>query len=101
MDAQNRVRAFQEEYHVVGEPEYQLLDLASEVGELAADACAATDYGMGDGDVDVKRDEIGDALFSLLAFANSLDVDADDALDEALAKYERRIESTGDPSSGD
>lgn len=101
MDAQDRVRAFQDEHDVVGEPEYQLLDLASEVGELASDACAATDYGTGDGEVDVKRDELGDALFSLLAFANSLDVDADAALDEALAKYEHRIETTGDPSSND
>jgi NTP pyrophosphatase (non-canonical NTP hydrolase) len=101
MDAQDRVRAFQETYDVDGEPEYQLLDLASEVGELAADACAATDYGTADGDVDVNRDEIGDALFSLLAFASAMDVDADAALDDALAKYERRIEATGDPSSGD
>jgi NTP pyrophosphatase (non-canonical NTP hydrolase) len=101
MDAQDRVRAFQGEHDIVGEPEYQLLDLASEVGELAADACAATDYGRGSQPVDVKRDEIGDALFSLLAFANSLDVDADAALDDALAKYERRIETTGDPSSDD
>lgn len=101
MDAQDRVQAFREAHDIDGEPEYQLLDLASEVGELAADACAATDYGTGDGDVAVERDEIGDALFSLLMFANSLDVDADAALDEALAKYERRIEETGDPSSGD
>jgi len=101
MDAQDRVRAFRDEHDVEGEPEYQLLDLASEVGELAADACAATDYGTGDGDVDVARDEIGDALFSLLLFADSLDVDADAALDEALAKYERRIAETGDPGSGD
>jgi NTP pyrophosphatase (non-canonical NTP hydrolase) len=99
MDAQDRVRAFQSEHDVDGEPEYQLLDLAAEVGELAADACTATDYGTGDDAVDVKRDEIGDALFSLLVFANSLDVDADRALDDALTKYERRIETTGDPSS--
>ena len=101
MDAQDRVTAFQDEYDVEGEPEYQLLDLASEVGELAADACAATDYGQGSEDVAVKRDELGDALFSLLVFANSMDVDADAALDEALEKYERRIDATGDPGSGD
>ncbi|NHN40302.1 nucleotide pyrophosphohydrolase [Halorubellus sp. JP-L1] len=101
MDAQDRVREFHDEHDMDGEPEYQLLDLAAEVGELAADACDATEYGVGDGDVDVARDEVGDALFSLLSFANSLDVDADAALDEALAKYERRIEETGDPSSGD
>ena len=101
MNAQDRVREFHDEHDVQGEPEYQLLDLASEVGELAADACSSTGYGVGDGDVHVVLDEIGDALFSLLSFANSLDVDADAALDEALEKYERRIEATGDPSSGD
>lgn len=99
MDAQDRVAAFVEEHDVRGEPAYKLLDLAAEVGELAADACDSTAYGTGEGDVEVARDEIGDALFSLLSFANAMDVDADAALDEALAKYERRIEETGDPGS--
>ena len=100
MDAQDRVREFHDAHDMDGEPEYQLLDLASEVGELAADACSSTEYGTGDDDLQVDRDEIGDALFSLLSFANSLDVDADAALDEALTKYERRIAETGDPGSG-
>lgn len=49
--------------------------------------------------LDVKRDEIGDALFSLLAVADELDVDAGEALDDALAKYRRRVRETGNASS--
>ncbi|MGA9400547.1 MAG: MazG nucleotide pyrophosphohydrolase domain-containing protein [Haladaptatus sp.] len=47
----------------------------------------------------MKSDEIGDALFSLLAMANALDVDAGDALDEALEKYRDRIHESGSASS--
>ena len=49
----------------------------------------------------MKSDEVGDALFSLLAIADSLDIDAGDALDEALEKYEARIDETGSASSGE
>ncbi|MFC4358564.1 MazG-like family protein [Halobium salinum] len=100
MDAQHRVREFCETHDVDGRPEFQLLDLASEVGELAKDACESTDWGENPDDFDLATDEFGDALFSLITVAESLDVDLDDALDEALAKYERRIEATGDASSG-
>ena len=54
---------------------------------------------MAQSDLDIATDEIGDALFSLLAVAESLDVDAGDALDESLAKYEARIDETGSASS--
>ncbi|MFC6726066.1 MazG-like family protein [Halobium palmae] len=100
MDAQTRVREFCEEHDVEGRPEFQLLDLASEVGELAKDACESTDWGASPDEIDVADDEFGDVLFSLVTVAESLDVDLDDALDEALAKYERRIDETGDASSG-
>ncbi|NHN60382.1 MULTISPECIES: MazG-like family protein [Halorussus] len=101
MKAQEKVAAFFAEHDIEGEPAYQILDLASEVGEIAKDAADSTDYGAAPEDLEVKTDELGDVLFSLLAVAESLDVDADDALDEALAKYEARIEETGDPGSGE
>jgi NTP pyrophosphatase (non-canonical NTP hydrolase) len=101
MDAQDRVSEFLDEYDMDAEPEYRLLDLVSEVGELAKDVNDATDYGESPEDVAVKSDELGDALFALLAAAESLDVDAEAALDEALAKYRGRIDETGDPGSGE
>ncbi|WP_049998216.1 MazG nucleotide pyrophosphohydrolase domain-containing protein [Halococcus sediminicola] len=100
MEEQRAVAAFVEEYELNGEPAFRILDLAAEVGEIAADATDSTDYGAKPDELDVETDEIGDALFSLLAVADALDVDAGDALDEALEKYEARITETGSAGSG-
>lgn len=82
------------------DPAYRLLDLAAEVGELAADLNDATGYGDDAAAAAVSSDEVGDALFALLAVADGLEVDAGAALDEALAKYERRIADSDSPASG-
>ena len=100
MNAQQRVAEFLAEHDMDADPAYRILDLASEVGELAKDVNDSTGYGDSPDDVAVHVDEVGDALFALLAAAESLDVDAEAALDEALAKYEGRIEDSGDPGSG-
>lgn len=99
MDAQREVAAFLATHDLETDPAYRLLDLAAEVGEMAAAATASTDYGGDPGAIDVPRDELGDALFALLALAEELDVDARAALDESLAKYEDRLDETGDPGS--
>lgn len=99
MNAQRQVAAFLHENDLHTPPAYRLLDLTAEVGELAADANASTEYGASPETLAVKRDELGDALFSGLALAVELDVDAEAALDESLAKYETRIDDGGDPGS--
>lgn len=81
MKEQRRVAAFVEENGLEAPPEFRLLDLVSELGEVAKDAAESTDYGDDPGALAVQRDELGDALFSLLALA------------DALAKYARRMES--------
>lgn len=98
--AQASVAEFVADNDLAADPEYRLLDLAAEVGELATDAVESTDYGESDAPVEVAADEVGDALFALLAFAESVDVDAGDALVTSLAKYDRRMAESGDPSSG-
>jgi NTP pyrophosphatase (non-canonical NTP hydrolase) len=99
MEEQRTVSAFIEEHELTGEPVFRILDLAAEVGEVAADATDSTEYGVEPGALDIKTDEIGDALFSLLAVADALDIDAGDALEKSLEKYERRIADTGSASS--
>ncbi|WP_135829288.1 MazG-like family protein [Halorussus halobius] len=101
MDAQRKVAQFLATHEMDADPAYRALDLASEVGELAREVNDSTDYGDSPGDVAASSDELGDALFALLALAASLDVDAGSALDESLAKYEDRIDETGDPGSGE
>jgi NTP pyrophosphatase (non-canonical NTP hydrolase) len=100
MDEQAEVAAFLDRHDLAADPAYRALDLAAEVGEVAADAAKSTDYGDDPAGIDVSRDELGDALFALLALCESLDVDAGDALAESLDKYECRIDDTGDAGSG-
>jgi uncharacterized protein YabN with tetrapyrrole methylase and pyrophosphatase domain len=70
------------------------------LGEVAKDAAESTDYDDSPADIDIESDEIGDVLSSLLAFADSVEIDASDALDEALAKYEKRMTTSDTASSG-
>lgn len=101
MDEQRTVAAFVEEHDLETAPAYRVLDLTSEVGELAKEVNESTEYGDAPEDVDVAVDELGDALFALLALADSLGIDAGHALEEALEKYRDRLEATGSPGSGE
>jgi NTP pyrophosphatase (non-canonical NTP hydrolase) len=101
MDAQRQIAAFVDNHDLDAPPAYRLLDLASELGELAKDATTSTGYGDDPDALDLSEDEVGDALFALLALAESVDVDADEALETALDKYERRLEATGEAESGE
>ncbi|WP_423743171.1 MazG nucleotide pyrophosphohydrolase domain-containing protein (plasmid) [Haladaptatus sp. SPP-AMP-3] len=101
MDEQEAVAAFVAEHDLESDPAYRILDLAAEVGEIAADVTKSTEWGDDPEALDVTEDELGDALFSLLAVANALDVDAGAALDDALEKYRRRIRETGTASSAE
>lgn len=100
MDAQDQVAAFVTDHGLEAPPEYRLLDLVAELGEVSKNVAESTDYGADPHSIAIDRDELGDALFALLALAESLDVDAEVALQEAIDKYERRIEDRGEPSSG-
>jgi NTP pyrophosphatase (non-canonical NTP hydrolase) len=99
MDEQDRVARFVAAHGLTCPPAYRLLDLAAEVGELAADANDASDYGADPDALDVNRDEVGDALFALLALCDDLDIDAGTALEESLSKYESRLDERGDAGS--
>lgn len=98
---QRRVAAFLDRAELHAPPSYRLLDPAAEVGEVAADATASTGYGTDPEAVSVARDEIGDVLFATLALAEELDVDAEAALAESLAKYEARLDADGTAGSGE
>lgn len=101
MDRQDRVDAFVETHGLETAPEYRLLDLQSELGEIAKNAVESTEYGARPDELTVNQDELGDALFALLALVSALEIDADEALDEAIEKYERRLSDGETPASGD
>ena len=99
MDGQDRVAAFVAEHGLETDLAYRVLDLESEVGEVAKEVTTSTEYGAAPDNAAIADDEIGDVLFALLALAERADVDAEAALDESLAKYDARIGSSGDAGS--
>ncbi len=98
-EQQERVEKFIEENDLGGTTAFRIMDLVSEVGEVVKDATKSADYGQREEDLEVKKDEIGDVIFSLLAVSNELGIDAEDAFETAMSKYESRMEEKGDPGS--
>jgi NTP pyrophosphatase (non-canonical NTP hydrolase) len=101
MEEQRTVAEFVDRHGLETPPEFRLLDLVSELGELAKNATESTGYGEDPGGLALESDEVGDALFALLALAESVDVDAGEALDEALSKYDARLADNETPASGE
>ncbi len=78
----------------------RLLDLLSELGEASKEYLTHTDYGRS---YFIKepgwKAELGDLYYSLVALANETEVDLDEALNETLEKYARRIDRGKTPGS--
>lgn len=96
MDAQDRVARFVAEHEIEAPIEYRLLDLASKLGELAKEVNESAGYGAEPDGVELPVDELGDAMFALLALCERTDVNAGDAVDSAIEKYEGEIGRRGD-----
>ena len=100
MAAQVQVQQFLARYGLSHSPQTHALDLASEVGEIAKALLEASDYGRAPLSASAAlEEELGDAFFSLLALAESLDVSLEQALQSALNKYEERLVSKGHSGS--
>jgi NTP pyrophosphatase (non-canonical NTP hydrolase) len=80
---------------------YRLLDTVSELDEVTKEVCTSTGYGVDPDAVAVSEDELGDALFALLVLCAELDVDAGEALETSLSKYETRLDATDSAGSGE
>jgi NTP pyrophosphatase (non-canonical NTP hydrolase) len=96
-----RVSEFNAQYGLEMAPEHRLLDVESEVGELAKELLKASEYG--DRVVEPTpefEDEFGDALYALLSLADECGIDAEEALEASLEKYRERLESEGSVGSG-
>jgi NTP pyrophosphatase (non-canonical NTP hydrolase) len=70
----------------------RMLDVSSEAGELAKEVLKGTDYGKKPFEMTKSfADEFGDVLFSLVCLANQTNLNIEDALDQALIKYNKRF----------
>ena len=88
MEIQEKVKKFCEEHNLTGSAEIRMLDLVSEIGEVAKEIIKTTDYGKKEAEYRKEiESELGDALFSLMTVANTYDVDMEAALNKVLEKY--------------
>ncbi|NIV29861.1 MAG: nucleotide pyrophosphohydrolase [Anaerolineae bacterium] len=102
MGFQRRCSAFLTRHGLGHAPQIHALDLVSEVGEVAKALLEGCEYGeQALQPTAALEEELGDAFFSLVALAESLDVDLETALDKALSKYETRIAERGNAGSRD
>lgn len=98
---QTKVANFIQEHNLDTSVEVRLLDLLSELGELAKEFLTGNHYGQTHFlETDAWEEELGDVFFSLVCLAYSSNVVLEQALDRALAKYQTRIEQKGDAGSG-
>ena len=98
---QDRVAQFVKEHGLDAPAHARLLDLTSELGEVAKEFLTSSQYGGKEFKrTDAWCDELGDVLFSLVCLANATGVDLEVALSQALDKYAQRLASRGDAASG-
>lgn len=91
---QNKVNDFNKKIQKSSSmPTYaRLLDIQSEMGELAKEYLKATDYGNKDFNLTLDfKMEFGDVLYSLLSLANELSLNSEECLNLILEKYKKRF----------
>jgi NTP pyrophosphatase (non-canonical NTP hydrolase) len=98
-DLQRKVKEFCQENSMVSPAEINVLDLVTEVGEVAKEVIKMSNYGRSTWEYrEEVKSELGDVLFSLMVLANTLNVDLDDELQRVLEKYYKRLQK-GSPGS--
>jgi NTP pyrophosphatase (non-canonical NTP hydrolase) len=97
---QQRSAHFAQKHNLSHPPSVYVLDLMSELGEVAKEILLVTDYGERPFQPDPNlQSELGDILYSLCQLANCVDIDLDNAFTATLVKYERRKQANNTISS--
>ena len=101
---QNKVKEFNDEKNCHREPMpvyARLLDIESEVGELAKEYLKGSSYGTKEFEMtDDFKEEFGDVFYALLALSNEMNISAEECLDIALKKLKDRMNKNNSFGSG-
>lgn len=91
-NVQFKVKDFCNKSKLIAPPEHCFIDLISELGEVGKELLKMSEYGRKPLKLnDHVREELGDAFYSLLTLANSLEVDLESELNKVIIKYEKRL----------
>jgi len=97
---QERVARFVAEHKLEAGVEIRLLDLLSELGEVAKEVLKGNQYGTSPlVQTPAWEEELADVFFALVCLANSTGVDLDRGLQTVLEKYALRAQVKGHPGS--
>jgi NTP pyrophosphatase (non-canonical NTP hydrolase) len=95
-DWQEAAVTFAQKHNYRHAPGVHIIDLLSELGEVAKAMLTASAYGEGAFRPNPAiADEMGDLLYAMCLLADAVDVDLDSALRQTLIKYETRWQETG------
>lgn len=101
-EIQEKIKKFCKENSLESPPEHRILDLMSELGEVAKEVLKMTDYGRKPAEFKEEiKSELGDTLYSLITLANYFNVDLEEALDMVLEKYKKRLQKGSTGSEND
>lgn len=98
-----KIKKFCKENSLESPVEHRVLDLISEVEEVAKEILKMSDYGRKPLKIDKEKikSEIGDAFYSLMTVANSLNIDLEEALNLVIEKYSKRLKKGSTGSEND
>ena len=97
---QHRVARFVAQHDLEAGVEIRLLDLLSELGEVAKEVLKGNEYGAsGLVQTQAWEEELSDVFFALICLANTTGVDLDRGLQKVLQKYALRVQAKGSPGS--
>ena len=97
---QERVARFVDEHNLEAGVEIRLLDLLSELGEVAKEVLKGNQYGTSPlVQTPAWEEELADVFFALVCLANTTGVDLDRGLQKVLEKYAHRVQAKGHPGS--
>lgn len=101
-DIQEKIKKFCKENNMDCPVEHRVLDTMSELGEVSKEILKMTNYGKKP--IEYRKEiesELGDVLFSLIAIANTFDINLGEALNLVLEKYENRLRKGSAGSEND
>ena len=97
---QDRAAEFSQKRNFPHSPTVYVLDVLSELGEVAKEILLATNYGSQDAAMRPElSEELGDLLFSVCQLATAAEVDLEEAFTAVLHKYETRWQEKGHTGS--
>ena len=85
---QNKIKEFCKQNNLENAIETRVLDTVSELGEVAKEVLKMSNYGK---EKPKYKEELGDLFYSVITIANTYDIDLEDALNQAIEKYKRRL----------